>query len=217
MNNKEDKEWLYGKMRNSGVNISYEDFEKTLGNEEDRKWYYDKAHKMGLQVGSYDDFSRMFSQSSSGKPESVAQKVIDEYDASMGNMGVQAQQTQHNVQPQQVQRKPMPDDGSQFEPALKAPDWTTQQQKAIEDVATSGKATPATDETGQPVYPIKPHEVVYDEALQELRENMPQSLNVQLKSLQDDVSVLKDDNRKKLPFFSGRQHDVIPAKAAFPV
>ena len=202
-NNKEDKEWLYGKMRNSGVNISYEDFEKTLGNEEDRKWYYDKAHKMGLQVGSYDDFSRMFSQSSSGKPESVAQQVIDEYDASIGNMGVQAQQTQHNVQPQQVQRKPMPDDGSQFEPALQVPDWTTQHQKAIENIATSGTATPATDEAGQPVYPIKPHEVVYDEALQELRKNMPQPLNVQLKSLQDDVSVLKDDNRKKLKRYAG--------------
>ena len=192
-NNKEDKEWLYGKMRNSGVNISYEDFEKTLGNEEDRKWYYDKAHKMGLQVGSYDDFSRMFSQYSSGKPESVAQQVIDEYDASMGNMGVQAQQTQHNVQPQQVQRKPMPDDGSQFNAALQVPDWTTQEQKAIENIATSGTATPATDKAGQPVYPVKPQEVAYDESVQELRENMPQPLNVHLKNLQDEISSIKKE------------------------
>jgi len=58
--NKEDKEWLYGKLKDNGLSISYDDFDKTLSNEEDRKWYYNKASGIGLQVGSYDDFSRMF-------------------------------------------------------------------------------------------------------------------------------------------------------------
>ena len=60
MNNKEDKEWLYGKLKDNGLSISYEDFDKTLSNDEDRKWYYERATGMGLEVGSYDDFSKLF-------------------------------------------------------------------------------------------------------------------------------------------------------------
>ena len=81
MDNSEDRKWLYDKLKAAGLGISYKDFESTLGNEEDLKWYYDRANNIGLQVGSYDDFSTLFSS----KPASVAQQVIDEYDASMGN------------------------------------------------------------------------------------------------------------------------------------
>ena len=207
-NTNSDKEWLYGKLKNGGLNVSYEDFDKTLGNEEDRKWYYDKATKMGLKVGSYDDFINIFAKPQ--KPISVAQQVIDEYDASMRNAGVQTRQTQQSAQPQPAQPQPM-FDGSQFNAAVQVPDWTTQEQKAIENVATSGTATPATDEAGQPVYPVKPQEVAYDEAVQELRENMPQPLNVQLKSLQDDVSVLRDENKKKLKRYAGSGSNAMSA------
>lgn len=207
-NTNSDKEWLYGKLKNGGLNVSYEDFDKTLGNEDDRKWYYDKATKMGLKVGSYDDFVNIFAKPQ--KPISVAQQVIDEYDASMRNAGVQPMQTQQSVQSQPVQPQPMYD-GSQFNAALQVPDWTTQEQRAIENIATSGTATPATDKTGQPVYPVKPQEVAYDEAVQELRENMPQPLNVQLKSLQDDISVLKDDNKKKLKRYAGSGSNAMSA------
>ena len=158
---------------------SSETFRTKMSDKGNRRELYDYVSSRGdFRIGDYDTYEKRLS---AGKPGSVAQQVIDEYDASVGNASEQT-----------VQQKSV-FDGSQFEPALKATDWTTQQQKAIEDVATSGKATPATDETGQPVYPVKPQEVAYDETLREFRDNMPQPLNVQLRSLSEEVSELKKD------------------------
>lgn len=97
MNNSEDKKWLYGKLKDNGLSISYEDFENTLSNEDDRKWYYDKANSLGLQVGTLDEFTNLFygnnkdtasltqSNNNGTQVGSAAQQVIDEYDASVRN------------------------------------------------------------------------------------------------------------------------------------
>lgn len=94
--NKEDKEWLYGKLKDNGLSISYEDFDKTLSNEDDRKWYYDKASGMGLQVGSYDDFSRMFGNIST---EHVRQNQAANAPEVNVSTAVRPQQAEHDIEP----------------------------------------------------------------------------------------------------------------------
>ena len=94
--NKEDKEWLYGKLKDNGLSISYEDFDKTLSNDEDRKWYYDKASGMGLQVGSYDDFSRMFGNISN---EHIRQNQAANAPEVNVSTAVRSQQAEHGIEP----------------------------------------------------------------------------------------------------------------------
>lgn len=94
--NKEDKEWLYGKLKDNGLSISYEDFDKTLSNDEDRKWYYDKASGMGLQVGSYDDFSRMFGNISTEPARQNQAANAPEVNVSTA---VRSQQAEHDIEP----------------------------------------------------------------------------------------------------------------------
>ena len=62
----EDSKWLYGKLKDNGLSISYDDFKSSLSNEVYLKMYYDTALKLGLEVGSYDDFTKLFK--SKGKP-----------------------------------------------------------------------------------------------------------------------------------------------------
>ena len=196
MDNSEDKKWLYDKLKANGLGISYKDFENTLGNEEDLKWYYDRANNIGLQVGSYDDFSTLFSS----KPVSVAQQVIDEYDASMGNARSQeATNTQPSPSPTPAQ--PNMYDGSQFAQAFQAPDWRSEETKLMDEIATSGKATVATLD-GVDRYPTKPLEVRYDESVREAASNatsQKQSAADQLNSLYDDINTQVDAIPRRVP------------------
>ena len=197
MDNSEDKKWLYDKLKAAGLGISYKDFENTLGNEEDLKWYYDRANNIGLQVGSYDDFSTLFSS----KPAvSVAQQVIDEYDASMGNARSQeATNTQPSPSPTPAQ--PNMYDGSQFAQAFQAPDWRSEENKLMDEIATSGKATVATLD-GVDRYPTKPLEVRYDESVREAASNatsQKQSAADQLNSLYDDINKQVDAIPRRVP------------------
>lgn len=187
MDNSEDRKWLYDKLKANGLGISYKDFENTLENEEDLKWYYDRANNIRLQVGSYEDFSTLFSS----KPAlSVAQQVIDEYDASMGNTGKQdaskATQTAPSPTPDQTNMY----DGSQFAQAFQAPDWRSEETKLMDEIATSGKATVATLD-GVDRYPTKPVEVRYDESVREAASkatSQKQSAANQLNSLYDEIN-----------------------------
>lgn len=196
MDNSEDKKWLYDKLKANGLGISYKDFENTLGNEEDLKWYYDRANGIGLQVGSYDDFSTLFSS----KPVSVAQQVIDEYDASMGNARSQeATNTQPSPSPTPAQ--PNMYDGSQFAQAFQAPDWRSEENKLMDEIATSGKATVATLD-GVDRYPTKPLEVRYDESVREAASNatsQKQSAADQLNSLYNDINKQVDAIPRRVP------------------
>lgn len=197
MDNSEDKKWLYDKLKAAGLGISYKDFENTLGNEEDLKWYYDRANNIGLQVGSYDDFSTLFSS----KPAvSVAQQVIDEYDASMGNARSQeATNTQPSPSPTPAQ--PNMYDGSQFAQAFQAPDWRSEENKLMDEIATSGKATVATLD-GVDRYPTKPFEVRYDESVREAASkatSQKQSAADQLNSLYDDINTQVDAIPRRVP------------------
>lgn len=202
MDNSEDKKWLYDKLKANGLGISYKDFENTLGNEEDLKWYYDRANTIGLQVGSYDDFSTLFSS----KPASVAQQVIDEYDASMGNA---RSQEATNTQPSP---SPTPDqtnmyDGSQFAQAFQAPDWRSEENKLMDEIATSGKATVATlDGVGR--YPTKPLEVRYDESVREAASKVTSKVASQKQSAADQLNSLYDDINKQV--------DAIPRRVPRP-
>lgn len=195
MDNSEDKKWLYDKLKANGLGISYKDFENTLGNEEDLKWYYDRANGIGLQVGSYDDFSTLFSS----KPAvSVAQQVIDEYDASMGNARSQGAT---NTQPSPTPAQPNMYDGSQFEQAFQAPDWRSEETKLMDEIATSGKATVATLD-GVDRYPTKPLEVRYDESVRETASeatSQKQSAADQLNSLYDDINKQVDAIPRRVP------------------
>lgn len=61
MYDNEDKQWLYGKFVDAGLDIgTYEGFDHSLQNDEDKKWYYEKATGMGLDVGTYDEFDKVF-------------------------------------------------------------------------------------------------------------------------------------------------------------
>lgn len=116
MNNSEDKKWLYGKLKDNGLSISYEDFENTLSNEDDRKWYYDKANSLGLQVGTLDEFTNLFygnnkdtasltqSNNNGTQVGSAAQQVIDEYDASVRMYG----QGTPNTNQTPIQKRELP-------------------------------------------------------------------------------------------------------------
>lgn len=197
MDNSEDRKWLYDKLKAAGLGISYKDFESTLGNEEDLKWYYDRANNIGLQIGSYDDFSTLFSS----KPAvSVAQQVIDEYDASMGNARSQeATNTQPSPSPTPAQ--PNMYDGSQFAQAFQAPDWRSEENKLMDEIATSGKATVATLD-GVDRYPTKPFEVRYDESVREAASkatSQKQSAADQLNSLYDDINTQVDAIPRRVP------------------
>lgn len=196
MDNSEDKKWLYDKLKANGLGISYKDFENTLENEEDLKWYYGRANSIGLQVGSYDDFSTLFSS----KPVSVAQQVIDEYDASMGNARSQeATNTQPSPSPTPAQ--PNMYDGSQFAQAFQAPDWRSEETKLMDEIATSGKATVATLD-GVDRYPTKPLEVRYDESVREAASkatSQKQSAADQLNSLYDDINKQVDAIPRRVP------------------
>ena len=197
MDNSEDRKWLYDKLKANGLGISYKDFENTLGNEEDLKWYYDRANGIGLQVGSYDDFSTLFSS----KPVSVAQQVIDEYDASMGNTVKQDASKATQPSPSPTPAQPNMYDGSQFAQAFKAPDWRSEDTKLMDEIATSGKATVATlDGVGR--YPAKPLEVRYDESVREAASNatsQKQSAADQLNSLYDDINKQVDAIPRRVP------------------
>lgn len=197
MDNSEDKKWLYDKLKANGLGISYKDFENTLGNEEDLKWYYDRANTIGLQVGSYDDFSTLFSS----KPVSVAQQVIDEYDASMGNTVKQDASKATQPSPSPTPSQPNMYDGSQFAQAFQAPDWRSEETKLMDEIATSGKATVATlDGVGR--YPTKPLEVRYDESVRESASNatsQKQSAADQLNSLYDDINKQVDAIPRRVP------------------
>lgn len=197
MDNSEDRKWLYDKLKAAGLGISYKDFESTLGNEENLKWYYDRANNIGLQIGSYDDFSTLFSS----KPAvSVAQQVIDEYDASMGNARSQeATNTQPSPSPTPAQ--PNMYDGSQFAQAFQAPDWRSEENKLMDEIATSGKATVATLD-GVDRYPTKPFEVRYDESVREAASkaaSQKQSAADQLNSLYDDINTQVDAIPRRVP------------------
>lgn len=71
------------KYTNYGNN--YDQFTKSLdGNDKLRRVYYDKIMETGGYEGSYDEFLNKLGVKTD-TPVSVAQQVIDEYDASMGN------------------------------------------------------------------------------------------------------------------------------------
>lgn len=186
------------KYTNYGNN--YDQFTKSLdGNDKLRRVYYDKIMETGGYEGSYDEFLNKLGVKTD-TPVSVAQQVIDEYDASMGNARSQeATNTQPSPSPTPAQ--PNMYDGSQFAQAFQAPDWRSEETKLMDEIATSGKATVATlDGVGR--YPTKPLEVRYDESVRESASNatsQKQSAADQLNSLYDDINKQVDAIPRRVP------------------
>ena len=186
------------KYTNYGNN--YDQFNKSLdGNDKLRRVYYDKIMETGGYEGSYDEFLNKLGVKTD-TPVSVAQQVIDEYDASMGNARIQgATNTQPSPSPTPAQ--PNMYDGSQFAQAFQTPDWRSEETKLMDEIATSGKATVATLD-GVDRYPTKPLEVRYDESVREAASNatsQKQSAADQLNSLYDDINKQVDAIPRRVP------------------
>ena len=186
------------KYTNYGNN--YDQFTKSLdGNDKLRRVYYDKIMETGGYEGSYDEFLNKLGVKTD-TPVSVAQQVIDEYDASMGNARSQ-EATNTQPSPSPTPSQPNMYDGSQFAQAFQAPDWRSEETKLMDEIATSGKATVATLD-GVDRYPTKPLEVRYDESVREAASNatsQKQSAADQLNSLYDDINTQVDAIPRRVP------------------
>ena len=146
----------------------YDTFNKSFDESDKmRRVYYDKVKETGGYEGSYDEFLNKLGVNN-GSAGSVAQQVIDEYDASM-----------RNAKPVNPTTTKPTNDGSQFAQALQALDWRSDETKLLDEIATSGKATVATlDGVGR--YPTKPLEVRYDETINEAGKKLPTPLDIQI-------------------------------------
>lgn len=191
------------KYANYGNN--YDQFTKSLdGNDKLRRVYYDKIMETGGYEGSYDEFLNKLGVKTD-TPVSVAQQVIDEYDASMGNTVKQAASKTTQPAPFPTPTQTNMYDGSQFAQAFQAPDWRSEENKLMDEIATSGKATVATlDGVGR--YPTKPLEVRYDESVREAASKVTskvasqkQSAADQLNSLYDDINTQVDAIPRRVP------------------
>lgn len=166
----------------------YDTFNKSFDESDKmRRVYYDKVKETGGYEGSYDEFLNKLGVNN-GSAGSVAQQVIDEYDASMRNAKPVNPTTPTN-------------DVSQFAQALQEPDWRSDETKLLDEIATSGKATVETLD-GEERYPTKPIEVRYDESVQDARNQAVNHKNDaanQLNSLYEDIKKQVDAIPRRVP------------------
>lgn len=167
----------------------YDTFNKSFDESDKmRRVYYDKVKETGGYEGSYDEFLNKLGVNN-GSAGSVAQQVIDEYDASM-----------RNAKPANPTTTPT-NDGSQFALALQEPDWRSDETKLLDEIATSGKATVETLD-GEERYPTKPIEVRYDESVQDARNqavNHKNNAANQLNSLYEEIEKQVDAIPRRVP------------------
>lgn len=168
----------------------YDTFNKSFDESDKmRRVYYDKVKETGGYEGSYDEFLNKLGVNN-GSAGSVAQQVIDEYDASM-----------RNAKPVNPTTTKPTNDGSQFAQALQALDWRSDETKLLDEIATSGKATVETLD-GEERYPTKPIEVRYDESVQDARNQAVNHKNDaanQLNSLYEEIEKQVDAIPRRVP------------------